>query len=185
MEMTWRGCPVTQLFFLCSHQAMAGFVPDILVPSCHIFTFINEPLSYSECYLSHGEGESVKRWVTKQSRPSRRTHRGSLNKQWPHDAANRREFSAIIMQNHSQDTSQIWISLFISLQCSAAKRPPNLAKSIVTLPLGPGGAAGTLQDSVQPRETSEAAFLLHSFEPICCQANTHVTHLKPLQPACP
>lgn len=74
----------------------------------------------------------------KQSRPSRRRHRGSLNKQWPHDAAHRREFSAIIMKNHSQDTSQIWISLFISLECSAAKTSPNLAESIVILPSGPG-----------------------------------------------
>lgn len=28
--------------------------------ACHIFTSINEPLSYSGCSLSHGESESVK-----------------------------------------------------------------------------------------------------------------------------
>lgn len=91
------------------------------------------------------------------------------------------------MKNHSQDTSQIWNSLFISLQCSAAKTSPNLAKSIVILPLGPGEELQVpcrIQYS-QEYIGSEGAFLLHSIKLTCCQANMYVTHLKPFQPACP
>lgn len=113
----WSGEAVLSLRHLSLIAATSLRLDFFLTSWCHIyhiFTSINEPLSYSECYLSHEEGESIIRWVTKQSRPSRKSHRDSLNKHWPQDAANRRQSSAIIRKSHSQDTSQIWICLFLS-----------------------------------------------------------------------